>query len=76
MAASLHIDIKVKRIDLEGVAKLQKQGAQLLEVLSRKQFDEQHLPGANSLPLSKFKSSELAKLDKSRPIIVYCWDYQ
>jgi rhodanese-related sulfurtransferase len=76
MAVSLQVDIKVNRIDLEGVVKLQEQGAQVLEVLSRKQFDEQHIPGAISLPLSKFKSSEFAKLDRSRPVIVYCWDYQ
>jgi len=66
----------VNRIDLDRVVELQNQSAQLVEVLSRKQFDEQHLPGAVSLPLSKFKSSELTKLDKNRPVIVYCWDYQ
>jgi len=66
----------VNRIDLNRVVELQNQSAQLVEVLSRKQFDEQHLPGAVSLPLSKFKSSELTKLDKNRPVIVYCWDYQ
>ena len=63
-------------IDLGRVIELQNHGAQVVEVLSRKQFDEQHIPGAISLPLSKFKSSELAKLDKTRPVIVYCWDYQ
>ena len=66
----------VASIDLTRVIELQNQGAQVVEVLSRKQFDEQHIPGAMSLPLSKFKSSELAKLDKTRPVIVYCWDYQ
>ena len=63
-------------IELGRVIELQNQGAQVVEVLSRKQFDEQHIPGAISLPLSKFKSSGLAKLDKARPVIVYCWDYQ
>jgi len=66
----------MKRIDLGHVIELQNQGAQLVEVLSRKQFDEQHLPGAISLPLSKFKSSELGRLDRNRPVVVYCWDYQ
>ena len=66
----------MNRIDLDRVVELQNQGAQLVEVLSRKQFAEQHLPGAISLPLSKFRPSELAKLDKDRPVIVYCWDYQ
>jgi len=66
----------VNRIDLDRLVELQNQAAQVIEVLSRKQFDEQHLPGAVSLPLTKFTSSELAKLDKNRPVIVYCWDYQ
>ncbi|PYS32550.1 MAG: hypothetical protein DMG14_34280 [Acidobacteria bacterium] len=66
----------MNRIDLDRLVELQNQAAQVIEVLSRKQFDEQHLPGAVSLPLTKFTSSELAKLDKNRPVIVYCWDYQ
>ena len=66
----------MNRIGLDQVVELQKQGAQVVEVLSRKQFDEQHLPGAISLPLSQFKPSELARLDRNRPVIVYCWDYQ
>jgi len=66
----------VSGIDLGRVVELQNHGAQVVEVLSRKQFNEQHIPGAISLPLSKFKSSELAKLDKTRAVIVYCWDYQ
>jgi rhodanese-related sulfurtransferase len=68
--------MKVNRIDLTRFIELQKQGAQVLEVLPRKQFDEQHIPGAMSLPLSQFKTSELAKLDRNRDVIVYCWDYQ
>jgi rhodanese-related sulfurtransferase len=66
----------MNRIDLNRVVELQNQGAQVVEVLPQKEFDEQHIPQAISLPLSKFKSSELAKLDKNRPVIVYCWDYQ
>jgi len=68
--------MKVNRIDLTRFTELQKQGAQVLEVLPRKQFDEQHIPGAMSLPLSQFKTSELAKLDRNRVVVVYCWDYQ
>ena len=66
----------MKRIDLNRVVELRDRGAQLIEVLSRKQYDEQHIPGAMSLPLSKFSSSELAKLNRDRPVVVYCWDYQ
>ena len=66
----------MNQVDLDRVLELRNQRAQLVDVLPRKQFEEQHLPGAISLPLSKFSSSELAKLDKDRPVIVYCWDYQ
>ena len=66
----------MNRIDLTRVVELQKQGAYVIEVLGRKEFEENHLAGAISLPLSKFSRSELAKLDKDRPIVVYCWDYQ
>ena len=64
-------------IDRDDVQRLfrQKQ-AQLVEVLPADEFNDEHLPGAVSLPLTKFTSSELAKLDKNRPVIVYCWDYQ
>jgi rhodanese-related sulfurtransferase len=73
---SIQRERKVNRIDLDRVIELQKQGAQIVEVLSRHQFQEQHIPGAISLPLSKFTLSELARLDKNRPVVVYCWDYQ
>jgi len=66
----------VNRVDIDQIVELQRHGTQLIEVLSRKQYDEQHIPGATSLPLSKFTASEMAKLDRDRPVIVYCWDYQ
>jgi rhodanese-related sulfurtransferase len=66
----------MNRIDINQLLALQNRGTQLIEVLSRKQYDEQHIPGAISLPLSKFTSSEIARFDKDRPVIVYCWDYQ
>jgi rhodanese-related sulfurtransferase len=67
---------QVNRIDLDRVIELQKRAAQVVEVLSRHQFHEQHIPGAISLPLSKFTPLEIATLDKNRAVVVYCWDYQ
>lgn len=66
----------MNRIDLDQLLELQKRGAQVIEVLSGKQYNEQHIPGAISLPLSKFTASEMARLNKERPVVVYCWDYQ
>jgi rhodanese-related sulfurtransferase len=49
-------------------------GAQLVEVLPREEFDDEHLPGAINLPLKSLTAGTTAVLDRSRPVIVYCWD--
>jgi rhodanese-related sulfurtransferase len=49
-------------------------GAQLIEVLPAREYEEDHLPGARSIPLKKLDRDALATLDPKRPIIVYCWD--
>jgi rhodanese-related sulfurtransferase len=51
-------------------------GAQLVEVLPRREYDEEHLPGAISIPLRELSRATTSQLDKSRPVIVYCYDYQ
>jgi rhodanese-related sulfurtransferase len=53
-----------------------KTGAQLVEVLPRREYDEEHLPGAISIPLRELGRATTGQLDKSRPVIVYCYDYQ
>jgi rhodanese-related sulfurtransferase len=58
----------------EDVQRLVRQGAQLVEVLPKKEFDEQHLPGAIHLPLRKIDAEMGAGLDPKRPVVVYCWD--
>jgi rhodanese-related sulfurtransferase len=47
-------------------------GAQLVEVLPRDEFDDEHLPGAISLPLKSLTAQTAARLDRSWPVIVYC----
>jgi rhodanese-related sulfurtransferase len=49
-------------------------GAQLVEVLPQEEFDDEHLPGAINLPLKSLAAETSAELDRSRPVIVYCWD--
>jgi rhodanese-related sulfurtransferase len=60
-------------IDRETVQELVKQGAQLIEVLPAKEYAEDHLPGAVSLPLRQL-DKEADQIDRNRPVIVYCWD--
>jgi rhodanese-related sulfurtransferase len=50
------------------------EGAQLVEVLPKEEYDEEHLPGALSLPLRRLDREALDVLDPGRPVIVYCWD--
>lgn len=48
--------------------------AQLVEVLPPREYEEEHLPGAISIPLKSFNPENLSQLDRDRPVIVYCWD--
>jgi rhodanese-related sulfurtransferase len=61
-------------VDLAGVQRLIAQGAQLVEVLPREEYDELHLPGAISIPLKELDASSAGQLDPSRDVVVYCWD--
>jgi rhodanese-related sulfurtransferase len=49
-------------------------GAQVVEVLPREEFEEDHLPGAIHLSLSAIETEARRRLDPSRPVVVYCWD--
>ena len=50
-------------------------GAQLVEVLPREEYEEEHLPGAIHLPLKSLTAATAAEvLDRARAVVVYCWD--
>ena len=50
-------------------------GAQLVEVLPKEEYNEEHLPAAVNLPLKQLDAQSAAEtLDASRPVVVYCWD--
>jgi rhodanese-related sulfurtransferase len=61
-------------IDRDRLQELVAGGAQLVEVLPTREYEEDHLPGARSIPLKKLDREAVATLDPQRPIIVYCWD--
>jgi len=63
-----------KEIDRDGVRRMVDAGAQLVEVLPAEEYEEEHLPGAISLPLRRIDAEASSMLDKNRPAIVYCWD--
>jgi rhodanese-related sulfurtransferase len=60
-------------IDRAKVQEMAGQGAQLVEVLPAKEYAEDHLPGAVSHPLRQL-DKEAGRIDRQRPVIVYCWD--
>jgi phage shock protein E len=61
-------------IDRSQVQSLVEGGAQLVEVLPADEYEEDHLPGAISLPLRRLETEAVQLLDRTRPVIVYCWD--
>jgi len=63
-----------RAIDRRAVQRLAAGGAQLVEVLPRDEFDDEHLPGALHLPLKSLTAETARLLDQGRPVIVYCWD--
>ena len=63
-----------KRIPADRVIELVAGGAQLVEVLPREEYEEQHLRGAVNIPLKELDAETTAGLDRAKAVIVYCWD--
>jgi rhodanese-related sulfurtransferase len=64
-----------ERIELAELQRLIRERAQLVEVLPAAEYTETHLPGAINIPLKQLDRRSTAELDRSRPIVVYCYDY-
>jgi len=63
-------------VDTEGVRRLLDEGAHVVEVLPTSDYEREHLPGAVSIPLPEMRAETVADLDRNRPVITYCYDYQ
>jgi rhodanese-related sulfurtransferase len=63
-----------KEIGRREVRRLLEEGAQLVEVLPREEYEEEHLPGAMGIPLRDLDGQARKQLEPSRPVVVYCWD--
>lgn len=50
--------------------------AQLVEVLPAAEYEDEHLPEAISIPLKQLDRQSTSRLDRARPVIVYCYDSQ
>ena len=57
------------------VRRLVDDGAQLLEVLERRQYQAAHLPGAVHIPAWELTRERAeSSLTRDRPVLVYCFD--
>jgi phage shock protein E len=63
-------------IDRDEVQRLLRDGAQLVEVLPAGEYEDEHLPGAINIPLKELDAESTRRLDRDRPVIAYCYDYQ
>ena len=63
-------------IDRHEVQRLLATGAQLVDVLPAAEYEAEHIAGAVNIPLKELDRRTAGRLDRGRPVIVYCWDYQ
>jgi len=63
-------------IDRKQVQKLLETGAQLIDVLPAKAYEDEHLPGAINIPLTQLEERDVAGLRREMPVVVYCHDVQ
>ncbi len=53
---------------------LREDDALLLEVLPREEYTEEHIAGADNIPLKELSVEAVRGTDRDRPVIVYCDD--
>ncbi|HEY3078907.1 MAG TPA: rhodanese-like domain-containing protein [Chloroflexota bacterium] len=58
------------------VRTLLEQGAQLVDVLPPEEYQEAHIAGAVNVPLRQLGAEASTRLERDRPVITYCHDYQ
>jgi rhodanese-related sulfurtransferase len=66
----------LRDIEIDEIRPLLEGGAQLVDVLPQAEYEEEHLAGAINIPLKQMTEEAAGRLDRDRPVIVYCWDYQ
>jgi rhodanese-related sulfurtransferase len=57
------------------VEALLQKAAQLVDVLDRDDYGHDHLPGAVNIPLKELNAATASRLDRDRPVVVYCNDF-
>jgi rhodanese-related sulfurtransferase len=63
-----------KRVDVPRAQRLLRRRAQLVDVLPRSVYIDEHLPGAINVPLEALDENSVEHLDRERAVLVYCFD--
>ena len=64
-------------IDRDEVGRLiSEENAHLVEVLPAPDFEKEHITGAINIPLKELDERASRELERERPVVVYCNDYQ
>jgi rhodanese-related sulfurtransferase len=63
-----------KNASRDQVRQLVEDGAQVVEVLERRQYQAAHLPGAVHIPAWELTRDRAEDIDRTRPVVVYCFD--
>jgi rhodanese-related sulfurtransferase len=63
-----------ERIGLADLKRLLAEGVQLVDVLAFEEYAQEHLPGAINIPIRQLDAETTAKLDRHKPVAVYCHD--
>ncbi|MEX2644976.1 MAG: rhodanese-like domain-containing protein [Gaiellaceae bacterium] len=64
-----------QNVTRDDVQRLIEEGAQVVDVLPAKEYEERHIAGAVSIPLRELGERAPRELDPSRPVVTYCNDF-
>jgi rhodanese-related sulfurtransferase len=63
-------------IDRDEVRRLVAEEAGQVVEVPPAEYEDEHIAGAISIPLKGLEGQATRLLDRARPVIVYCYDYQ
>jgi len=61
----------VSNIDRATLRSLMDEGALVLDVLPKREYDSGHIPGAINLPLRQLDADAVAGFERDIPVVVY-----
>jgi len=63
-----------REVDRHEVQRLIREGAQLVDVMGRKEFEASHIAEAVNIPIRKLATEARSRLDAGRAVVTYCYD--